>query len=113
MLPPDWAKDPLQKRRTQTFFLGGAIGWWMNELLIPALRYVLVKMKPGEPLLLDALDAAAESRVVSTVNALCAWEVWSTESEAALAALRSNTVKNVTAAFPGHNYSRLIQEAIS
>ncbi|WP_247840340.1 HNH endonuclease signature motif containing protein [Pseudomonas sp. MWU12-3103b] len=113
MLPPNWEKDPIQKQRTQTFFLGGAIGWWMNELLIPALRYVTMKLKDKEPLLLDALDAGVESKMVSIVDALCMWDVWSTTSVEGLAALRSNTVKNVVSVFSEYTHLRLIKEATS
>lgn len=113
MLPPNWELDPIQKQRTQTFFLGGAIGWWMNELLIPSLRYVTMKLKDKEPLLLDALDAGVESKMVSIVDALCAWDIWSTTSGEELSAFRSNTVKNVINAFPEYTALRLIKEATS
>lgn len=111
MLPTNWENDPLQRKRTQTFFLGGAIGWWMSELLIPALKYVTMKIKDKEPLLTEAFTASIESSVVSLVDTLCSWEIWSTSSEAALAAFRSNTLKNVVTAFPEHNVMRLIKEA--
>lgn len=113
MLPPNWENDPIQRQRTQTFFLGGAIGWWMNELLIPSLRYVTMKLKDKEPLLLEALDAGIESKMVSIVDTLCLWDIWSTNSNEELSAFRSNTVKNVVSAFPEYTHLRLIKEATS
>jgi len=113
MLPAGWHTDPLRKKRAETFFLGGAINWWMNEILVPALRWVLMKMKDSDPLLLEPLDTDAESRVMACIDLLCGWEVWSTTDEAKLAALRSNTLKNVTAAFPEHTSARLIKEMAS
>lgn len=113
MIPSNFATDDLQKRRTRLFFQQGAIAWWMGDILIPSLRYTLFKLQTSKPLLTDVLDQEAESKVVSLVDALCAWDIWSTDEPDALAAIRSNTVKNVAAAFPAHTDKRLINEAIT
>ncbi|MFN7092410.1 MAG: HNH endonuclease [Allorhizobium sp.] len=113
MLPDNFAMDDLQKKRTKLFFQQGSIAWWMGDILIPALRYALFKLQATKPLLTDILDQEAESKVVSLVDALCAWDVWSTDDPDAIAAVRSNTAKNVAAAFHGHTDQRLIKEAIT
>jgi hypothetical protein len=113
MIPSNIATDDLQKKRNSVFFQQGAIAWWMGDVLIPALRYALFKLQASKPLLTDALDQENESKVVSLVDALCSWDIWSTEDVAVLAAIRSNTPKNVSAVFPNHSYERLIKEAIT
>lgn len=113
MIPTNISTDELQRRRNSVFFQQGAISWWMGDVLIPALRYALFKLQATKPLLTDVLDQETESKIVSLVDALCAWDVWSTDDPAALAAIRSNTPKNVAAAFPDHSYERLIKEAIT
>ena len=112
MLPEGWASDPLQKTRSETFFLGGAISWWMGQLLIPALRYMLYRINQTDPLLVDQLDEGAESKIVNCIDKLCAWDIWSTKDDGVLAAFRSNTVANVVNALPGYTAERLIKEAL-
>jgi len=113
MLPIGWDKpgNAVHRRRAENFFLQGAIGWWMNEILIPALRYVLYKIGPTKTaILLDPMDEKAKERVISLVETMCGWSIWSTEEPSQLAAMRSNTVKNVSAAFPDYDLQRLLVE---
>jgi hypothetical protein len=113
MLPANWHQNELQKQRTKSFFQQGAISWWLGDTLEPALRYVLFKIQESKPLLTDVLDQEAESKVVALVDTLCGWEIWSTTDKHALAAIRSNTPKDVSEVFKDHTYQRLIKEAMT
>jgi hypothetical protein len=112
MLPTGWGKpgNELQKRRAENFFYQGSIGWWMGEIFEPSLRYVLYAVGKQKPLLIDPLDEAARDKLLSLVEKLCAWDIWSTDDPEHLKAMRSNTVKNVVDAFPDYTSKKLLQE---
>ncbi len=111
-LPSDWHKDTnkFQKVRTQNFFYQGSIGWWMQEILLPTLKYVLFRLKKDAPLLVEPVTSDQESQIIDAVETLCDWEVWSTDDPEHLKAMRSNTVKNVAEAFKRYTDKRLIDE---
>jgi hypothetical protein len=112
MLPEGWDKagNDLQKLRAQNFFYQGSIGWWMGEILEPSLRYVLYALGKNKPLFLKQLEEAEKEKILSLVDKLCAWPIWSTEEVEHLKAMRSNTVRNVVDAFPGFTGKRLLEE---
>lgn len=112
MLPDGWDKkgNDLQRRRAENFFYQGSIGWWMSEILEPSLRYVLFAIGKHKPLFLEPLDEAAKERVLSVVERLCSWPIWSTEDDDALKAMRSNTIKNVSQVFSDYTDKRLLLE---
>jgi len=111
MLPTGWNKpgNEKQRQRAQNFFYQGSIGWWMNEILVPALRYVLMKIGEKTPLLIEEMDETQRSYVLTLIETLCSWPIWTTDDPAALKAMRSNTVKNVIEVFPGYTYERLVR----
>lgn len=109
MLPEGWEKNELTKARAQLFFQQGAIGYWVEEL-ITALRMVTQRAKASEPLLLDPIEGKVRGSVIAIVESLCDWPVWSTQDEGKLAAIRSNTQKNVKEALVGYDYKRMIQD---
>jgi hypothetical protein len=112
MLPEGWNKpgNDLQRQRAQNFFYQGSIGWWMNEILEPSLRYVLYAVGKNKPLFLAQLDEGSKEKILSVVERLCAWPIWSTEDPEHLKAMRSNTVKNVAEAFPEYSDKKLLKE---
>jgi hypothetical protein len=113
MLPHDWfAENKIQKIRTENFFYQGSIGWWMNEILIPTLRYVLYRVGDKKPLLIDSISSEQENRIIEAVETLCDWEIWTTQDIEHIKAMRSNTVKNVIEVFPYYDDKKLIEEII-
>jgi hypothetical protein len=110
MLPPTWNKpgNEVQKRRAQNFFQQGSIGWWMNDILVPSLRYILKKIGDKKPLLIEEMDETQRSEVLAAIEELCSWPIWSTEEPDHLKAMRSNTVKNVADEFPEYTDKKLI-----
>lgn len=113
MVPSGWDKpgNEVQKKRAKNFFMQGSIRWWMMEILIPALRYVLVKMDANKPLLIDPLDETAKDKVLTLIDKLCSWPIWSTEESDHLKAMRSNTIKNVAEVFKDYTYTKLLKDA--
>src|SRR5262249_37905156 len=111
MLPEGWDRpgNDVRKRRAENFFYQGSIGWWMEQLL-PALRYVTMRMKEKDPLFVDDVDSKTRDAIIEVVDILCGWDIWSTEDEEDLKAMRSNTVKNVAARFPKYNEKRILTE---
>jgi hypothetical protein len=107
MLPVGWNApgNELARRRAQNFFYQGSIGWWM-EMLQYALRYALKRM--GKPILIEALDPNQRDELIAVVERLCDLEVWSTDDEDDLKAMRSNTVKNMKEQFEEYSWERLI-----
>lgn len=112
MLEDKWpAGAELDRRRAQVLFYQGSIGWW-RELLIEAIRNKLnVVVAERDRIFLRTLKPKELSLMRNLVRALCAWDIWSNPSAAALKAMRSNTIKDVTAAFPSYNEIRLMREA--
>jgi hypothetical protein len=116
MLPADWyvPTNKYQKRRTTNFFYQGSIVWWMQEILLPTMKYVVMRIKKDEPLFVEPLTDGQESRVIEAVETLCDWTLWSTEEEAPLLAMRSNTKKNMIDVFSKeYNEKKLITEVIT
>lgn len=111
MLPVDWYKDSntAQRTRTQNFFYQGSIGWWMQQILIPTLRYILIRMQTNTPLLVDAVSDK-QGLIIEAVETLCDWEIWSTADPTALKAMRSNTIREVADSFKTHTFEKLIKE---
>ncbi len=112
MLTPDWNKESnkLQKIRTSNFFYQGSIGWWMNEVLIQTLRYVLLRIGDDKPLFTDPINKDQEGRLIEAVETLCDWSIWSTDKSSDLKAMRSNTIKNVKEVFKEYDYAKLVKE---
>jgi hypothetical protein len=112
MLPEGWINDKLQRRRTQNFFYQGSIAWWLNVCLIPALRYVTIRIQESIPLFVGPLEQEHRDAMIEVVQQLCEWPLWSTEDEDDLKAMRSNTLGVVTERFATHGYDarRLISE---
>ena len=102
--------EDLQTRRARNFFYQAAIGWWLGEILIEAIKAIIPKPR-WKRLFLEPLTSDEEERIDSFIDTLCAWDIWSTPDPDQVAALRSNTVLNVVKAFPNHHQSRLIKEA--
>jgi len=113
MLPSAWNKpgNDVQLRRTTNFFYQGSIGWWMNEVLLGALRYALVRLDNKKPLLTEEMTEEQAARVLSIVDALCNWSIWSTTDAEDLKAMRSNTTANVAHRFSGYDSTKLLKDA--
>jgi hypothetical protein len=111
MLPVDWYKDTnkVQRTRTQNFFYQGSIGWWMQYILIPTLRYLLIRLKNDTPLLVDSVSDK-QGLIIEAVETLCNWEIWSTVDPNHLKAMRSNTIKEVAESFKAQTAEKLIKE---
>ena len=106
-------KQSLQYRRAKTFFLGGAIGWWMQDILIPSIRYATKRLQEKKPLLIDPLSDDERSDILSLVETLCSWPIWSEDDDDILKAMRSNTVKNVRELLEDeYNFTELIKQAL-
>jgi hypothetical protein len=106
-------KQSIQYRRAKTFFLGGAIGWWMQDILIPSIRYATKRLQEKKPLLIDPLSDDEQSDILSLVETLCAWPIWSEDDDDVLKAMRSNTVKNVRELLEDeYNFTELIKKAL-
>jgi hypothetical protein len=114
MPPPDWFKDAnkFQRTRTQNFFYQGSIGWWMQDILIPTLRYILYRIKKDTPLLVESVTADKEGQIIEAVETLCDWPIWTTDDPNHLKAMRSNTIKNVADSFKEYRDQTLIEEVL-
>ena len=107
-------KQSLQYRRAKTFFLGGAIGWWMQDILVPSIRYVTHRIGDSKPIFINPLSDDERSDILSLLETLCSWPVWSEDDDDVLKAMRSNTVKNVRELLEDdYSEKRLITEAVS
>jgi hypothetical protein len=82
----------------------------MNEILEPSLRYVLYAVGKNKPLFLEQLEEGSKEKMLSLVEKMSAWPIWSTEEPEHLKAMRSNTVKNVAEAFKGYSDKKLLKE---
>ena len=102
--------EDLQTRRARNFFYQAAIGWWLGEVLVPAI-WLLIPKSRWKKLFLEGLTSDQEEHIDSFVDVICGWPIWSTTDPDQLAALRSNTVTNVTKAFDGYDQARLIRDA--
>ncbi len=106
-------KGSIQATRARNFFQQGAIGWWMGEILLPALRYATMRIGDKKPLFIDAVTDEQKNNIDALVETLCNWAIWSTGDEDIVRAFRSNTVKNVTELLKSkYSYEKLITEAI-
>lgn len=102
--------EGLHTRRARNFFYQGSIGWWLGEVLLVGTSLVFPKAM-WKRLFLQPLDDDREQKIDAFITVLCSWDIWSTESEDQLAAMRSNTVSRVANAFPGFDNTRLVKEA--
>lgn len=111
MFTPNWNKpgSEVQRTRVQNFFYQGSIGWWMNDILIPSLRYVLMRIGDRTPLLTEELSERQRELILTLVEKMCSWPIWSTKDADLLRAMRSNTVKNVREVFPDYSYEELLK----
>ncbi|HYD16544.1 MAG TPA: HNH endonuclease signature motif containing protein [Candidatus Nanoarchaeia archaeon] len=110
MLKGKWTEgaDTLDKRRAENFFYQGSIGWWMNEILIPAIRNTLLIPQGQKGMFTSKLSKEKKNRLKALVQELCSWPVWSTSDPDALAAMRSNTIAHVRKAlgkYQGKEYN--------
>lgn len=113
MLPVN-IEDPaneLQRLRATNYFYQGAIGWWLGDILIPAIRYTLRRISESKPLFIESNWHEHEDEIIALVEHLCAWDIWSTQKPSHLKALRSNTLESVREEFAEYNERRLIDEA--
>ncbi|MCI1151928.1 MULTISPECIES: HNH endonuclease [Stenotrophomonas maltophilia group] len=111
MFTSNWNKagGEVQKTIVQNFFYQGSIGWWMNDILVPSLRYVLLRIGDKTPLLTEELTERQREHILTLVKKMCSWPIWSTKDPEVLRAMRSNTVKNVRDVFPGYSYEVLLK----
>jgi HNH endonuclease len=103
-------EEDLLTRRARNFSYQAAIGWWLGDILLPAITMFIPKPR-WKRLFLEQLTDDQEMKIDDFIDTLCAWPIWSTTDETQLAALRSNTVANVVKAFSGYNQVRLITDA--
>jgi hypothetical protein len=97
--------------RAQNFLYQGSIGWWMNRVLKPAIGHALhLSAAERERLFLRHLRPEQKRTVTRLVSALCGWPIWTNPKPAALRAMRSNTAKDVEAAFRDYTDVKLVQE---
>lgn len=109
MLPAAWNApgNELAKRRAQNFFYQASIGWWMEQLLL-ALRYVTQRIEDRKPLFIGDLSQTQRDQVVGVVEKLCDLDIWSTDDEDVLKAMRSNTVKNLAPYLANYSWKSLL-----
>lgn len=102
----DGSDEDLATYRARHFFYQGAIGWWMNEVLLPAFNAHFSKAR-WKRLFLEELTVEQSEMLSAYVDLLCGWALWSTEDKSTIAAFRSNTVRNVIDAIDENKYSNL------
>jgi len=106
MLVGKWKKvgSTLERKRAQNFFYQGSIGWWLNLVLIPAMRNVLlIPEQDKDRLFLKPLKPREKrERLLKLVEELCSWDIWSTDDPEAVKAMRSNTAQNVAQVFSNY-----------
>lgn len=102
--------EGLPTRRARNFFYQGSIGWWLGEVLLVGINLVSPK-STWKRLFLQPLDEDREQKIDAFIHVLCSWDIWSTQTEDQLAAMRSNTVSRVSNAFPAYDNTRLFKEA--
>lgn len=98
----------LARLRAKNFFYQGSIGWWMQDLLLPAIRWGIYRIR--KPLFIEPLDPEVEDRMITIIEKLSELDVWSTEDHEIIKAMRSNTVPNVRAAIRGIDDQTLIAD---
>lgn len=104
--------DQLLTQRARVFFYQGAIGWWLGEILLPAFKLNYPKPK-WRRLFLEELSSSDAEKLDEFVDIICGWDIWSTTDTTKLAAFRSNTVANVSAAIPEYDNTTLLKEYTS
>ena len=102
--------------RARNFFYGGAVKWWVDELLVMTLKSTLFTTLEWNNRFTRELSDLQAERIPKIVETLCKWEVWSKdkdEDEDVISAWRSNTVGNVVAALPDWTHIRLNDDSLS
>ena len=102
------------RRRAQSFLYQGSIGWWVSQVLRPAIlvRLEIPKGDHGRPFL-KPLGPEQEDKLRELVDTLAAWDIWSLDDATpAVKAMKSNVSKDVAAALPDYTEWRLLREAI-
>lgn len=109
---PSNEEEDLDTRRARNFFYQGAIGWWMGDVLLPAIKTLLPYASWKQPFL-RPLDADTKKKVQALVTQLCSWPIWGSQDDEVMAAFRSNTVSRVAKAFPDYDNARLLKDVTS
>jgi hypothetical protein len=115
MLDAKWRSGDrsIDSKRAENFLYQGSIGWWMSMVLVPAIKnYLHIPEAQKGRLLARRLDPDDEERLKRLVKGLCSWDIWSTSDGEELAAMRSNTVKNVAERFAKYTDVRLVNEVV-
>jgi hypothetical protein len=81
--------------RAKNFFYQASIGWWMEDLLLPAIKWGVYRI--NKPLFIEPLNSEVEDRMITIIEKLCELDIWSTQDPEIIKAMRSNTVANVRA----------------
>jgi hypothetical protein len=102
----DGAGEDIATYRARLFFYQGAIGWWLNDVLLPAFHTNFTKAR-WKRLFLEELTVEQNEMLEGYVDFICEWPIWSTEDKSIVAAFRSNTVKNVNEAIDENDYSNI------
>jgi HNH endonuclease len=115
LIAKGWAKgsSTLDRRRATNFMYQGSIGWWLPQLLKPAIYAQLRVRRTDETTrLLKSMSSLDVEDVRQLVIALVNWPIWSHDpGSPEVAAMRSNTPKRVAAAFPGYSQYTLLDDA--
>ena len=104
----------VMKRRAQNFFYQGSIGWWVTQILRPAIliRLEIPKADHVKPFL-KPLQPEHEDKLRELIDNLASWDVWSLDDATpTVKAMKSNVSKDVAASLPNYTEWRLLREAI-
>ena len=89
--------------RARNFFYEGAITWWVRGLLLPTIQSLIPKAKWEAERFTRKLDENTEEKLLQMIEVICSYPVWSDPNEEQKAALRSNTLTSIEAAFSEYN----------
>lgn len=92
--------------RARNFFYQGSLTWAFGKILKPTWTNWMPLPLEGK-LFVKGMDPDQEERIMTSIDDVCGWPIWSTTDSDALAAMRSNTVANVVKAFPDYDQRRL------
>ena len=108
------ASSAVLRRRAQNFLYQGSIGWWVSQILRPAIivRLEIPKADHVKPFL-KPLQPEHEDKLRELIDTIAAWDVWSLDDASpAVKAMKSNVSKDVAASLPEYTEWRLLREAI-
>lgn len=113
MLVGKWApktdkseSENIHTTRARNFFYQGSLAWSFGKILKPTWTNWMPLPLEGK-LFINGMNPDQEERILTSIDDVCGWPIWSAPDTDAQAAMRSNTVANVVKAFPDYDQRRL------